>query len=149
MAERGPYHLDDPTTSVTAVVEGVLLASLVSALRGGYEQDARTLAGFAGELLVLGILSCDDVQDIVTSLFEYVSGNSSMHCVVLCHMLRRIVISTEASHLINSLSLVPRIEAVLEEDTISLQVRYMMTASISCLKQRIDGLKRNLLDRLC
>ena len=144
-----PYHLDDPTTSVTAVVEGVLLASLVSALRGGYEQDARTLAGFAGELLVLGILSCDDVQDIVTSLFEYVSGNSSMHCVVLCHMFRRIVISTEAAHVINSLSLVPRIEAVLEEDTISLQVRYMMTASTLCLRQRPDVLKRNLLDRLC
>ncbi|TBU31177.1 hypothetical protein BD311DRAFT_776380 [Dichomitus squalens] len=132
-----PYHLDDPATSLPAAVQSTLLANLVSALRGGCEQDACALAAFAGELLVFGILSPEDVKDVVVSVFQQVSGNSAIYCVLLCRMLRRIVNSTEASHLINSLSLVSRIEAVLEEDTISLMVRYMMTSLLDhCMYPR-------------
>ncbi|KAI1785213.1 hypothetical protein LXA43DRAFT_1117895 [Ganoderma leucocontextum] len=129
-----PYHLDDPGTSLPATVRAVLLASLVSALRRDHEgeRDARTLAGFAGELLVLGVLSSEDVQDVVTSLFDGVSGacNSEAHCVMLCSMLRPIVYSTEASHLIDSLSLMAQIEGVLKEDMISLKARYMMMSML-------------------
>ncbi|KAM5542935.1 hypothetical protein V8D89_003319 [Ganoderma adspersum] len=133
-----PYHLDDPATSLSAEVGAVLLASLDSVCRGYEgERDARTLAGFAGELLVLGILSSEDVQDVVASLFEGVSRNSEMHCVMLCAMLRPIVSSTEASHLIGSLSLVVQIEGVLKEDMITLKTRYMMMSMLDhCMYPR-------------
>ncbi len=135
-----PYHLDDPATSLAATVRAVLLASLDSALRRVHEgeQDARTLAGFAGELLVLGVLSSEDVQDIVASLFDGISGNcnSEGHCVMICAMLRPIVSSTEASHLIESLSLITQMEGVLKEDMISLKARYMMMVSAQSLTRK-------------
>ncbi|PIL33418.1 hypothetical protein GSI_04040 [Ganoderma sinense ZZ0214-1] len=136
-----PYHLDDPATSLPAAVRAVLLASLDSANRGGREgeRDARTLAGFAGELLVLGVLSPEDVQDIVASLFDGIAGecHSEAHCVMLCSMLRPIVSSTEASHLIDSLSLMAQIEGVLKEDMITLKARYMMMSMLDhCMYPR-------------
>ena len=136
------YHLDDPATSLPAAVRAVLLASLDSAIRPGHEgeRDARTLAGFAGELLVLGVLSPEDLQDVVTSLFDGISGNCNFetYCVMLCAMLRPVVSSTEASHLIGSLSLVVQIEGVLKEDMISLKTRYMMMVSASLAQSPIS-----------
>ena len=145
-----PYHLDDPATSLSAEVGAVLLASLDSAVRRGYEgeRDARTLAGFAGELLVLGILSSEDVQDVVASLFEGVSENSEMHCVMLCAILRPIVSSTEATHLIGSLSLVVQIEGVLKEDMITLKTRYMMMVSPVRPHMKITELRSRLLQSM-
>nr|VWO97250.1 TAL effector protein Tal2a (AvrBs3 and PthA family of transcription activator-like effector proteins) [Ganoderma boninense] len=52
-------------------------------------------------------------------------------------MLRPIVTSTEATHLIDSLSLMVQIEAVLKEDMITLKARYMMMSMLDhCMYPR-------------
>ncbi|RDX49252.1 hypothetical protein OH76DRAFT_542454 [Lentinus brumalis] len=125
-----PYHLADLSTSLPTSLRPILLEELGGALRDGREANANALSSFAGELLVLGVLTCDDLHDVVGLLFGGTSKGSKLYCIVLCRMLRRIVISTEASHIIDGLGLLELIEEVLKEDTISLQVRYVMMSML-------------------
>lgn len=127
-----PYHLEDLSTSLPTLLRPILLEELGGALRDGREEAANALSSFAGELLVLGVLTCDDLQDVIGLLFGGTSKGSRFYCVALCRMLRRIVISAEASHIIDGLGLLELIEDVLKEDIISLQVRYMMNVSLPC-----------------
>lgn len=129
-----PYHLEDLSTSLPTLLRPILLEELGGALRDGREEAANALSSFAGELLVLGVLTCDDLQDVIGLLFGGTSKGSRFYCVALCRMLRRIVISAEASHIIDGLGLLELIEDVLKEDIISLQVRYMMNVSLPCAR---------------
>ncbi len=125
-----PYYLEDLTDSIYMTLKTTLLEQLDIKLRHGQEREACALSTFLGELLVLGVISCDDVQDVLLALFTGTAQNSDLSCVVLCRTLRRIAASTEASHIIDALGLVDHIESVLEEDTISVKIRYMVMVRI-------------------
>ncbi len=121
-----PYYLVNPAASLQSTLRTAVLDELQLAFASDRPEDALTLAAFVGELLVLGVLSCGDVQDLVNLLFTETGKSSDHHCTALCRILRRVVLSTEASPIVDGLSLVEHIEGVLEEDTISLKIRYMM-----------------------
>ncbi|KAI0776312.1 hypothetical protein BD413DRAFT_265157 [Trametes elegans] len=121
-----PYHLVNPATSLQSTLRTAVLDELHLALEAGRVEHAHALATFVGELLVLGVLSCGDVHDLVDLLFKETAKNGDCHCVCLCRIIRRAVSSTEASQIIDGLTLVDEVECVLQEDTISLKVRYMM-----------------------
>ncbi|KAI0332955.1 hypothetical protein GY45DRAFT_1298028 [Cubamyces sp. BRFM 1775] len=123
-----PLYRVAPASSFPSNMRSIIPFDLEVALAQDRASDAFALSSFAGELLVSHVLQWDDVPELVTWMFTETARNSDTHCVALCRMLRRIVFSTEASSLINSLSVVPLIEGVLEEDTISFKIRYMMMA---------------------
>ncbi|KAI0645279.1 hypothetical protein C8Q79DRAFT_912040 [Trametes meyenii] len=132
-----PYYLGNPAASFQSALRTVLVDELQHALTSEQEEKVWSLSATAGELLVLGVLGCEDVHDIVNTLFSETAKDSDLHCVALCRMLRRIVSSTEASQIVDGLTLVEHIEGILEEDTISLKVRYMMMDMLDqCLYPR-------------
>ncbi|KAI0365581.1 hypothetical protein BV20DRAFT_1038864 [Pilatotrama ljubarskyi] len=121
-----PYHLGNPAASFHSALKTAVLSHSQLAASSGHSEEAFALSAFLGELLVLGALCCEDVEDVVKGLFMETTRNSEVHCLALCRILRRVVTSTEASQIIDGLLLVDAIEGVLEEDTISLKIRYMM-----------------------
>ncbi|EIW54496.1 uncharacterized protein TRAVEDRAFT_132644 [Trametes versicolor FP-101664 SS1] len=132
-----PYYLVNPAASLQSTLRTAVLDELQLALASDGSEDALTLAAFVGELLTLGVLSCGDVQDLVNLLFTETGKSSDHHCIALCRILRRVVSSTEASPIVDGLSLVEHIESVLEEDTISLKIRYIMMDMLDqCLYPR-------------
>ncbi|KAI0629040.1 hypothetical protein C8Q77DRAFT_1161681 [Trametes polyzona] len=133
-----PYHLGNPAVSLQTTLKTAVLDECLHALTlSGREGDSLALAAFVGELLVLGVLSSGDVQELVGLLFLETGKSSDHHCIALCRILRRVVSSTEASSLIDGLSLVDLIEGILEEDTLSFRIRYMMMDMLDqCLYPR-------------
>ncbi|KAI0359671.1 hypothetical protein OH77DRAFT_1518052 [Trametes cingulata] len=121
-----PYHLGNPATSFQSALKTSALNEARSAISSARSEEALPLCTFLGELLVLGVLGCDDMQDLVNALFTDTTRGSELSSLALCRMLRRIVTSTEASHIIDGLLLVDAVEGVLEEDTITLRTRFMM-----------------------
>ena len=121
-----PYYLEDPSTNVSNALRAVLIEVLEAMSSHDRESEAWALSMLLGELLVRGALSVDDIQDTIHLLFKRTTEGSELSCIALCRILRRISASTEASHLVDALDLVGRIESVLEEDTISVRMRYMM-----------------------
>ncbi|KAI0653980.1 hypothetical protein C8Q70DRAFT_1048199 [Cubamyces menziesii] len=121
-----PLHRTALASSFQSNLRSAVPVDVHAALAQDRASDAFALSSFVGELLVSGVLRCDDVRELVTMMFAEAARNSDVHCVALCRMLRRIVVSTEASSLIDELSLVTLVEGVLEEDTISFKIRYMM-----------------------
>lgn len=121
-----PLHRVALAASFQSNLKRAILDGIQLALAQGRASDAFALSSFVGELLVSGVLRSDDVQELVTSMFSETAQNSDTHCVALCRMLRRVVASTEASSLIDGLSLMPLVEGVLEEDTLSFKIRYMI-----------------------
>ncbi|KAI0827891.1 hypothetical protein BC628DRAFT_1418001 [Trametes gibbosa] len=121
-----PYHLGNPAGSLQSTLRTAVLDELQLALGSGRLQDSLALSAFVGELLILGVVCCGDVQDLVDALFAETGKSSDPHCIALCRILRRVVSSTEASSIVEGLSLVEHIESILEEDTISFRIRYMM-----------------------
>ncbi|KAH9856016.1 hypothetical protein C2E23DRAFT_773498 [Lenzites betulinus] len=121
-----PYHLGNPAGSLQSTLRTAVLDELQRALGSERVEDSLALSAFVGELLVLGVLCCGDVLDLLNVLFTETGKSSDYHCVTLCRILRRVVSSTEASSLVDGLALIEHIEGILEEDTISLRIRYMM-----------------------
>lgn len=126
------YYVEDPATSTPTVLKRMLLERLEAAVRHEREEETYAWTAFAGELLVLGVISSDEIQDVVNIMFRRTAGDSDLSCTSLCRILRRVVASTEASHIIDALGIVDQVEDVLAEDTISVKTRYMMMV---CLLQ--------------
>ncbi|KAI8973994.1 hypothetical protein BD414DRAFT_517674 [Trametes punicea] len=109
--------------------------------------DSVTLASLP-QLIVSTVLVCEDVHELTNMLFMRTTNNSDLYCVVLYRMLRQVLVSTEAPQIIDGLSLVSHVESVLEEDTISLKIRYMLMGLLDqCLYPRPEGVFSSGMDR--
>ncbi|OBZ69665.1 hypothetical protein A0H81_10448 [Grifola frondosa] len=116
-------------------IEGSLqvhaLRKFEDAMMQGRIPDFFALARFVGELTVNGIVFATDLEGVLDLLFSRTEGNDDDHAVALCRFLSPIVVAPEASQCLEALSIVGRIENVLEEDAISQKIQHAGAGFVS------------------
>lgn len=100
-------------------------------------KELRCVASFVGELLVHGVLSSEDVNNMLELLFTKTANNSEEHTGILCSLLGRIIRAADASQLIEALSVIERVERVLQEGMLSSKVRFMLMVSFTVVIRHI------------
>ncbi|KAH7927470.1 hypothetical protein BV22DRAFT_279210 [Leucogyrophana mollusca] len=81
---------------------------------------------FIGDLLLHGVLSPSDVQELVNDLLAVAERGEEQGAIALSRMLRRIVQRDEAWCLFEQLGVLEGIERVLEEDRLTQRARYLL-----------------------
>ena len=85
----------------------------------------------SGELLVHGLVTFEDVQEAVDTLFDHAERNDEEHAVALCRFLARVGGAFDAYRLLSGLRVVEKIERVLEQEDLSHRTRYLLMVSLS------------------
>ncbi|KAI0918972.1 hypothetical protein AcV5_002012 [Taiwanofungus camphoratus] len=120
------YHLGDPIHSFEAAMQVHTRREFDCIIAEGRLEDLHALTRFLGELLVHGVLTPEDVEGIISFLLVETEKNNEDCAVALCRFLLRVFRAPDASRIFNALAIAEGLERVLQEDSISLKIRYSM-----------------------
>lgn len=95
------------------------------------------LVEFIGDLLLDGVLSIVDVQDLVNELFTLAEQGQEGSAIALSRFCRRVSREQEGAYILERLGASGSIERVLEEDIITPKARYLLMAVVDLFHQEL------------
>jgi len=88
-----------------------------------------------GDLLLDGVFTVADVQDLVDQLFTLAEQGQEDSAVALSRFCRRVARELDGMHILEQLGASGSIERVLEEDIITPKARYLLMAVVDLFHQ--------------
>ncbi|CCL99196.1 uncharacterized protein FIBRA_01211 [Fibroporia radiculosa] len=120
------YHVGNPIHSFETAIQAQALAEIDRIVVHGSDEQLRVAARFLGELLVHGVLLPQDVGETIETLTTGAENNNEGHALALVAFLSPIFHAPDAIRLLESLVAIDGLEHILQEDSISLKIRYVI-----------------------
>lgn len=91
------------------------------------------LTSFLGSVVAYGVITMEEAGQVFDTLLDGIEHRQDEHIAAIRRFLKPIIHAAEASRILHALSVVNRLEHVLEDVTLSFKSRFFLTVSSSSL----------------